>query len=393
MLCISDNSSEKVENIIHNLIKYVESENFCGYDPYDALNSPILHLLGKSSKFLKIAFTQALRRSSINLRPLIGIDKSYNHKGMGLFLSSYVNLYRIYKDERYLGNIEFIADWLIKNHSKGYSGYCWGYNFDWQNRSFFAPKETPTIVNTSFIGHAFLDAYEVSHSDELLNIARSACDFIINDLNIYQENGFICFSYTPIDKSRVYNANYLGASLLVRTYSFTHEDNLLDYALKAYEYCTRRQKEDGSWTYGEAENQKWIDSFHTGFNLEALHWYEKCLNDGKYKDQIVKGLRFYLDNFFLDDGTPKYYHNTVYPINIHCSAQAFVSLSKLKDYDSRTTQILEKVFQWTMNNMRDKNYFYYQKHKFYKNKISYMRWSQAWMLYALTALLLGRNFP
>ena len=41
-----------------------------------------------------------------------------------------------------------------------------------------------------------------------------------------------------------------------------------------------------------------------------------------------------------------------------------------------------------MENMRDREgYFYYQVQPFYKNRISYMRWSQAWMLLALSTLL------
>jgi len=28
-------------------------------------------------------------------------------------------------------------------------------------------------------------------------------------------------------------------------------------------------------------------------------------------------------------------------------------------------------------------YFYYQRHRFHTNRIPYMRWSQAWMMYAL----------
>ena len=28
----------------------------------------------------------------------------------------------------------------------GYSGPCWGYNFDWQSRNFFAPRGTPPAV-------------------------------------------------------------------------------------------------------------------------------------------------------------------------------------------------------------------------------------------------------
>jgi len=31
--------------------------------------------------------------------------------------------------------------------------------------------------------------------------------------------------------------------------------------------------------------------------------------------------------------------------------------------------------------------FFYQKTRFYENRISYMRWSQAWMLYALAFFL------
>jgi len=32
-------------------------------------------------------------------------------------------------------------------------------------------------------------------------------------------------------------------------------------------------------------------------------------------------------------------------------------------------------------------YFYYQKHKYFTNKISYIRWGQAWMMLALAAPL------
>jgi hypothetical protein len=38
--------------------------------------------------------------------------------------------------------------------------------------------------------------------------------------------------------------------------------------------------------------------------------------------------------------------------------------------------------------MQDKEgYFYYQKRKYFTNKISYMRWTQAWMFFALTIYL------
>jgi len=133
-----------IENALFKLIQYVEEKDFRGYDPYDALNSPVLMQLAKSSKWLRIGFTQALRRMPLNLRPLLGTPREYNPKGMGLFLDSYVDLYRIDKERHYLKQIEFLANWLMDNRCDGYLGHCWGYNFDWQNRAFFAPRGTPT---------------------------------------------------------------------------------------------------------------------------------------------------------------------------------------------------------------------------------------------------------
>jgi hypothetical protein len=51
--------------------------------------------------------------------------------------------------------------------------------------------------------------------------------FILNDLNrtIENENSF-AFSYSPIDKSVVYNASLLGARLLARVYFYKKEKML-----------------------------------------------------------------------------------------------------------------------------------------------------------------------
>jgi len=51
--------------------------------------------------------------------------------------------------------------------------------------------------------------------------------------------------------------------------------------------------------------------------------------------------------------------------------------------------LAEKVFDWTINKMQDRSgYFYYQQHRFYTIKISYMRWSNAFMFNALSIYLL-----
>jgi UDP-N-acetylglucosamine 2-epimerase len=57
---------------------YIEAAGFKGYDPYDALNSPVLRFLSFRRKFLRIAFIQLLKRLPVNLRPLLLVKKDYN---------------------------------------------------------------------------------------------------------------------------------------------------------------------------------------------------------------------------------------------------------------------------------------------------------------------------
>lgn len=91
----------------------------------------------------------------------------------------------------------------------------------------------------------------------------------------------------------------------------------------------------------------------------------------------------------MSDGRPKYYHNRIYPIDIHCPAQLFVTLERLGLYN-KNKELAEKVMQWTISHMQDKKgYFYYQIKPQWSSKISYMRWSNAFMFCAMTYALLG----
>jgi len=367
---------------LEKLRKYIEEEKFRGYDPYDALNSPILNVLSFNKKFLRIAFIQILKRLPSNIRPALGIRKDYNPKGIGLFLWGYAKLYKLDNKSEYLDKIVLFLELLEHLKSKGYSGDCWGYNFDWQSRAFYLPKYTPTIVNSSFIGHVLIDTYRYTKIEKALEMAISIKNFILNDLNRTEEDSTICFSYSPIDNTLIHNANLLGSSLLIRLYKYTGEVILKDTALAGLSYSMKYQNDDGSWYYAETDFQKWIDSFHTSFNLQSILYFIKEGFGGEYKDNFDKGVDFYRDNFFLDDGTPKYYHNKLNPIDIHSVAEAVVFFSRM---GGRCKELNEKIVKWMINNMQDRNgYFCFQRKKWYTNKIPYIRWSQAWAFHALT---------
>jgi hypothetical protein len=300
-----------------------------------------------------------------------------------LFLSGAAKWFGKSEDVRFKKLAEKFIDIVKSTRSPGYEEWCWGYNFDWQSKAFFQPKFTPTVVATSFVANAFLDAYQIWKEKEYLDIARSSADFVTNRLNRTVDGDTICFSYSPLDKTQVYNATALGSRLLARIFSVTSEPTLYEAAEKSIRFLVDHQNLDGSWFYGSADHQRWIDNFHTGFILESLHDFAAFTNDSHVLDSLQRGYAFYKKNFLSGDTIPKCYHDSTYPIDVHSVAQSIVTFARLGDVD-----LAKRVAEWAGENMQSKQgYYYYQKQRYYTNRIPYMRWSQSWMFYALAILL------
>ena len=376
----------------YNALKnYCEQEEFKGWDPFDGLNSKFFDVVPflKKNKIFKLLWIQFFKRSPINFRKLAGVNKEYNPKGLALFLSAYCLRYKLSPTKDNLDKIKILIKKLNKHQSEGYSGSCWGYNFDWQAKAFYQPKYTPSVVVTSFVGCALLDAYELIEDPELLSISRSACNFILSDLiRTYDDDGDFSFSYSPLDHTQVFNASLLGARLLCRTYIYTREPMLIEESKKAVSYVCKHQQKNGAWQYSPLPFHKWIDNFHTGYNLECIFTYQTISGDTSFQNYLDKGLKYYINTFFEESGLPKYYNNSRYPIDMHNTAQFIVTLSKMNLIEEHRT-LVDKVINWSFENMFDqkKGYFHYYKEKKFRIKIPYMRWTQAWMFLGLSHYL------
>ena len=251
------------------------------------------------------------------------------------------------------------------------------------------PKHTPTVVATCFCVEALLESYEITKNETVLKETLSAANFVLNDLSRTPHGNGIIFSYSIKDgNNTVINASLLGAKILSYSYKYTKNQEHATMAKKAVVAACELQEDDGSWIYGLLPVQSWKDSFHTGFNLDAIETYQQNTNDLSFQTYIEKGTAYYLKHFFEANGMPKYYHNKTYPIDIHCPAQVIVTLSKLNVFQSHEA-LLSKVLDWTIENMQHKKgYFYYQLKKGMSSKISYMRWSNAFMFNAMAHFLL-----
>uniref|UniRef100_UPI003FEF07A1 delta-aminolevulinic acid dehydratase n=1 Tax=Alloprevotella sp. TaxID=1872471 RepID=UPI003FEF07A1 len=400
-----------MKSLIDSFIRlksYCETEDYKGWDPYDGLKSKVANALLplKHSAILRLCIIQGFKRCPVNLRRIAMVPKEHNAKGIGLFLQGYCNLYKMIKKkgvafkelgttDEVLRKIRYLADLLLQMRSDKmfpdeFHGACWGYNFDWQARRLFLfPAHTPTVVATNFCATALMEAYEVTHDKRYLEVALSAARFIIEDLHRSEYKDGFLFSYSKLPgNDTVFNASILGSRLLSYCYKYTGNETYKQLARKSIVACCAGQEEDGSWRYGMLPVQKWRDSFHTGYNLDGLIAYQENTGDNSFDENIAKGFDYYINHFFLDDGTPKYYDNQTYPIDIHCPGQLFVTLSRLHKFGA-FRQTAAKVLQWTIDNMQDPNgYFYYQLKPGMSSKIPYMRWSNAFMFSALSFYLL-----
>lgn len=381
-----------LEAVHDTLFDWCRKSNFAGHDPFDALNSRLFQVTPlSSSRTSRLLFTQLTKRSPLNLRALTRVPPEKNAKGIALFaLAALADHRRNATVETESNARELLTD-LLRLQIKGYTGAAWGYNFDWQSRNFFAPRGTPTIVPTAFAARALIEASDALHDPQYLETARSACDFIVKDLNRPVDSGNeLCFSYSPNDKTQIFNASLFAAETLAAVGARTNETNYCDLAIRAARFVIRHQNKDGSWVYGSDEQQQWIDNFHTAYVLSSLFRIEEAcqIDDAGIMKAVVEGYEFWTRSFFLADGWPKYYHDQLHPADSHAAATAIVTLTELRELDDGALPLAEKIAAWTIDNLRDAaGYFYYQRRRLFTVRTPFMRWTQAWMVYALARLL------
>lgn len=379
----------ELKELTLKLLAYCRRNDWAGYDPYDAVNSRVFAALPfLDTRLPRLIFTQVLKRTPLNIRPLLLIPKTQNPKALALFLSAFLKLSKFGIAEA-ADYADLMIERLIALRSRDLSYWCWGYSFPWQTRTIVVPAGTPNLVCTTFVAGALLDAYEQRGEQRCLSMAVSTAEYILDELYWSMGTSIAGFSYPlPNLRTRVHNANFLAAALFCRVYNHTGESKFLAPALRVARYAATKQRADGSWFYGEGPSQGWIDNFHTGYNLCALQSIDRSLETTEFESNIERGLEFYRRHFFREDGAPRYFYDRDYPIDIHCVAQSLITLMLFRDRDPQNVPLARSVLDWAIHHMWDEDgYFYYQLHRLYTIRIAYMRWAQAWMLLAMSSLL------
>jgi hypothetical protein len=378
---------------LDRLAAWIEANGYQGSDPYDALNSPLGGIASRFGRWGPIVFMQLIRRSPVDLRRWLRIPAAVNPKAVGLLAHAYLDLYSSRQDERYLVKARQCLDWLEAEAVQLSCGLGWGYPFDWAARAFFVPRGTPSIVVSAIVGKAFVRAAEMLKQERYLNTARGVTRFILGALNRSTADAGICFSYTSLDHSVIYNASLLGASLLAQTARAGEmSDELLEPAYAATRFVLNNQNPDGSWCYGQAPFHRWIDGHHTGFILRDLAEIQAASGMTDIATPLERGLAFYLDNLITADGRPLFRIEQPWPADIHAGAEAILVLADAnlrRSHGDQTARAIT-VADWMHTNLgRPDGAYGYLKYPRRTDWTAHFRWGQAWMFHALVRLELA----
>ena len=154
-------------DILERVLDTARNEDFEGSSKHDALNARWLEKLAGSSRPRRLVATQLVMRSPVDVRNLARVRKARNAKGLSLFARALLSRYRMTGSEQYAKEARDLLDWLIAHPSPyveaaggDLPGMGWVYPYPWQDVGFFAPRNFPNRVVTSFVGQALLDGYE-----------------------------------------------------------------------------------------------------------------------------------------------------------------------------------------------------------------------------------------
>jgi hypothetical protein len=370
------------------LERWGSARGWRGTDPYDGLNAMrIAPALRRSPLALRV-LTQAVKRSPINIRPILAIPAGLSAATLALVISSYARN-GFLEEQEARNKLRDAIDRLASLRSDGFDEPCWGYHFDVQTRVFFYPRTTPNTIATAFAGLGLLDAHELAGEPLALELARGVAEFFIRHVPQTETDEGAYFGYLPGDRTPIHNANMLVCSLLARLASVVDDRDLATRSIAGITWTIAHQRPDGSWPYGEKPNLSWVDGFHTGYVLDSiLTCIESGVGGSAVEDAWRRGLRFYTEALIEADGTPRYTPASRYPIDGQCAAQAIQTLSRAASREPELAAARWRVLGYALRRLgRRDGAFAFQREHLWVNHTAHPRWVEAPMLAALTHLI------
>lgn len=381
-------NKERIDAVLDRLFAWSRVQGYRGYNKHDGLNSPLLRLFLGWGKWPRMIAIQGVMRFPVNLRPLLGVPKTYNPKGLALFVQALLDRHRANGGTNHLEEAERLLELLLEIRSAGdWAGSCWGYHYPWRDPGFFAPTNTPNAVVTCFVCEAFLEAFRVTGKQEYLDTVGDAIGFFLCNLTtLKDEPEELCVGYMPLPMSmRVMDVSILIGTVIAQWGALAGDNHHAETAERLVRYVVRQQTDEAAWYYTDPPGDSHIrhDNYHTGFILDALMRYMQTTGNFEWQDNYDRGLKFYAERLFNPDGSPRWMSDQDYPHDIHGAAQGILTFSR---HEKEYPGLADRIARWSLENMyHPDGRFYYQKRPGFTIRFTLLRWCNGWMARGLAS--------
>ena len=386
------------ERVEAALRRWLDAHGLASYDPYDGLACAWPWSNVRRSRLLSRVWTQWIKRSPVNVRPLFGIHPHLSAKSLVDLAATALVRQRLGDDPQARDAAAQHLRALRACVLPGYAGACWGMPTPYVTRYIVAAPGTPNLFWSVCAAGTFLDAFELQGDAQALAVARSVFDFVHDDLGCVDEGeGGVWFRYFPGHGAAVFNVAALTGTMLLRLARHTGEADLERLGRRALHFVLQNQNRDGSWYYARGVHGRWVDGFHTGYILESLA--QAAFLDGPgappgLDASLQRGIAFYQEHLFTRDHLPCYWADRLHPLEVQNCAQAIQTLAVLAGKDRGgvemarrvATAVIASLFRTTRRGEDEAGYFVMSRGRWLTNPLPAVRWGLAPMLRALTVL-------
>ncbi|HZF00386.1 MAG TPA: hypothetical protein VE344_00665 [Methylomirabilota bacterium] len=298
-------------------------------------------------------------------------------------------LYEATGDEFYLDKAVHFLNELEKSRCTRFKEFCWGYPFDWVTRSGTIPAGTPLITTTPYVFEAFLQMENLQPGARWRRVLESIARHVVADIKDFKvsETASTC-SYTPFDKVGVVNASAYRAFTLAAAAKFFDDGHFLKIAGRNLNFVLESQQPDGSWPYAMDGKRDFVDHFHTCFVMKALAKIHVLTGNDDCLEALMRGLNFYLQNLFAEDGMPRPFAKaprlTVYRCELYDCAECVNLCLLLRNHFPQLEKTLETVLAGFLKNwLKPDGSFRSRQLIFGWDDVPMHRWGQSQMFRSL----------
>jgi hypothetical protein len=380
----------RLEDQARRTREFMSAHELRGWDPYDALLSPLFRLpVLRSRRLPRLAAQQAVLRSPVNLRPLMGVPAQLNPVTIGLYMQGVSDLASAGQIDAAAAASE-VSGWvatLSEMIPPGHPGACWGYPFPWEGRRHRMPAGLPTVVATGIVVNGLHRAWRQFGDERARRMVVESARFVLDELpRAAGDDEAFCWAYSSVDRQAVLNATMKGTRLLAQAIEAGLEDSRAAPAAEASaRFVARHQAADGGWPYAIEDPRDWRDHHHTGYVLECFDTYRRLTGDQRFDEDIERGWHHYRTAFFDEHALPRYYDDRDGPLDATAAGQALITLVAFEDLG-----FAFEVGEATVAALgRPDGSFAYRRRRGRLTRTHFIRWSTAWMFAGVARLLAG----